>query len=632
MTEPLADQTRDTVRAAVAALPGGGEVRVGQMDMARAVAAAIEAGRHLIVRAGTGTGKSLAYLVPAVLSGQRVIVATATKALQDQLAGKDLPFLAEALDVDVSFAVLKGRSNYVCRQRLHELSGAAQQALAGVDERADPDQLAAIVEWADDTETGDRAELPIEPSAATWSAVSVGPRECPGRARCPQGSTCFAERARDAAAEAQICVVNLHLYGIDVASGGAILPEHDVVIIDEAHQLEDIVAAAAGFEITAGRLRALTRAARSILAESDLASRVDDAADDLASTLAGRRGQRITAPDTDVDRTLELARSRVERLHNALMKLPDSTVGDATARKLRAVQAAVALLDDLQAAIGRDDGEVVWVEGHEGQPTLRLAPLAVDELLAVALWPERTAILTSATLPMNLPGRIGLGAGSFETLDVGSPFDYETQSVLYCPTDLPDPRDPGYSAAVNDELERLIVAAGGRTLALFTSYRALRDAAEHLKGRLPWPVLVQDDLPKAKLLERFTADEASSLFATMGFWQGIDVPGETLSLVVIDRIPFPRPDDPLIQARRDRAGTAAFREIDLPRAATMLAQGAGRLIRTAHDRGVVAVLDRRLATSKSYRWAIISALPPMRRTKDRDEVLEYLRSLRSQRD
>ncbi len=276
----------------------------------------------------------------------------------------------------------------------------------------------------------------------------------------------------------------------------------------------------------------------------------------------------------------------------------------------------------------RDDDEVVWIEGGEGQPTLRQAPLTVAELLAERLWPKHTVILTSATLPNNLPGRVGLARNTYDVLDVGSPFDYETQALLYCATDLPDPRDPGYGAAVVAELERLIVAAGGRTLALFTSHRALREAAEHLDGRLPWPVLIQDQLPKQLLLQRFIEDESTSLFATMGFWQGVDVPGRTLSLVVIDRLPFPRPDDPLLQARRDKAGSAAFREIDLPKAATMLAQGAGRLIRTADDKGVVAVLDRRLASAKSYRWEIINALPPMRRTRDREDVLTFLRALR----
>ncbi len=630
----LREETTDALSRAVGALPGGGEARPGQVDMARAVAAAIADERHLVVKAGTGTGKSLAYLVPSIVSEKRVIVATATKALQDQLAGKDLPFLAEQLDIPFSYAVLKGRSNYVCRQRLHELESAGDQLSLDVDHRADTDQLAVILDWAESTVTGDRAELPIEPSPATWNAVSVGPRECPGRNRCPQGGVCFAEAARDAAAAADVCVVNLHLYGLHLAADGGILPEHQVVVIDEAHQLEDIVAAAAGFEITPGRVRALTRVTRAILADGGLADRVDDAADELGVALSARRGIRIVdteagAPDaTEVDRVLEMCRGRVERLHNALVGVPDGGPLDTAARKIRAVQAALALLGDLQAAMSRDDDEVVWVEGGEGQPTLRQAPLTVARLLAERLWPEHTVVLTSATLPNNLPGRVGLAKNTYEVLDVGSPFDYETQSLLYCATDLPDPREPGYGAAVVAELERLIVAAGGRTLALFTSHRALREAAEHLDGRLPWPVLVQDQLPKPLLLQRFMEDESTSLFATMGFWQGVDVPGRTLSLVVIDRLPFPRPDDPLLQARRDKAGGAAFREIDLPKAATMLAQGAGRLIRTAEDKGVVAVLDRRLATAKSYRWEIINALPPMRRSRDREEVLAFLRELR----
>ncbi len=303
----LREETTDALSRAVAALPGGGEARLGQVDMARAVASAIADERHLVVKAGTGTGKSLAYLVPAIVSEKRVMVATATKALQDQLAGKDLPFLAEQLDIPFSYAVLKGRSNYVCRQRLHELESAGDQLSLEVGHRVDDEQLAVILDWAESTTTGDRAELPIEPTPATWNAVSVGPRECPGRSRCPQGDACFAEAARDAAAAADVCVVNLHLYGLHLAAESGILPEHQVVVIDEAHQLEDIVAAAAGFEITPGRLRALTRVTRAILVDGGLADRVDDAADELAVALGAlarnpRRRHRSRRPRRCGDR------------------------------------------------------------------------------------------------------------------------------------------------------------------------------------------------------------------------------------------------------------------------------------------------------------------------------------------
>jgi ATP-dependent DNA helicase DinG len=270
---------------------------------------------------------------------------------------------------------------------------------------------------------------------------------------------------------------------------------------------------------------------------------------------------------------------------------------------------------------------VSWVEGTEDNPVLRVAPVDVGELLAEQLWPTATAVLTSATLPAALPDQVGLPPGGFQRLDVGSPFDYPTQALLYCAAHLPDPRSAAFDPAVHDELEALITAAGGRTMALFTSYRALQAAVEALRPRLKVEVLAQDDLPKPALIARFAAEPESCLFATMGFWQGVDVPGDTLTLVTIDRLPFPRPDDPLLQARRERARADAFRMVDLPRATTLLAQGAGRLVRSTTDRGVVAILDPRLATNARYRWDIVNALPPMRRTRERAEAEEFLRSL-----
>jgi ATP-dependent DNA helicase DinG len=270
---------------------------------------------------------------------------------------------------------------------------------------------------------------------------------------------------------------------------------------------------------------------------------------------------------------------------------------------------------------------VSWVEGSEDFPVLRVAPVDVGEILDETLWSKTTTILTSATLPTALPDQVGLPDGTFVRLDVGSPFDYPHQAMLYCAAHMPDPRSAKFDEAVHDELEALITAAGGRTMALFTSYRALQLAVDALRPRLAVEVLAQDDYPKPALIERFTDNPETCLFATMGFWQGVDVPGATLSLVTIDRVPFPRPDDPLLQARREKARADAFRVVDLPRATTLLAQGAGRLIRSATDRGVVAVLDPRMAKA-SYKWDLVNALPPMKRTKDRSEVEAFLRSLR----
>ncbi|MGH9178184.1 MAG: ATP-dependent DNA helicase, partial [Acidimicrobiales bacterium] len=292
--------------------------------------------------------------------------------------------------------------------------------------------------------------------------------------------------------------------------------------------------------------------------------------------------------------------------------------GDA-ARKARALQAAGHLASDLQLAGSAPEGHVAWVEGRGGTAVVRMVPVDVGALLAEHLWGDITAILTSATIPPRLSDRLGIDAGARDLLDVGSPFPYQAHALLYCAAHLPDPRHPEHQAALHDELEALVRAAGGRTLALFTSWRAMHAGADALRPRLPWTVLAQGDLPKPALVEAFASDEQSCLFATMGYWQGIDVPGPSLSLVTIDRIPFPRPDEPLLQARRERAGRTAFSVIDLPRAATLLAQGAGRLIRTATDRGVVAVLDPRLA-SAGYRWDLVRALPPMPRTRHRADV------------
>lgn len=642
------------LRRVTAALPGS-EDRPAQRHMAAAVAGAIRAQRHLIVQAGTGTGKSLGYLVPALVLGTRVVVATATKALQDQLATHDLPFLAEQLGVPFEFAVLKGRSNYLCRQRAEELEGAGDQLAvdAGLGDRPvnlGPfgREIRRLLDWGRTAETGDRAELSWEPSVAAWSQVSVAPRDCPGAARCPAGNRCFAEAARDKAAQADVVVVNTHLYATHLAAAGGILPDHDLLVVDEAHDLEDIASASLGFELTGGRLGALARLARPLVADASLTDAVDGSAGMLGATLVPHRGRRLGTPlDPTVREALTLTRERLARLQGALRSsghvqpLPPTPPSAETgsgggqdsgrdARRARAQQAAGHLTTDIDALLGLGDGEVAWVEGPEHAPVLRVAPIDVGASLDRLLWHGEgapTAVMTSATIPPGLGSRIGLAADAFSELDVGSPFDYAHQALLYCPLHLPDPRRAEYEPAMIDELVALMEAAGGRTMALFTSWRAMTAAAAAVRQRVPWPVLTQSDVPKPALVARFSAEEESCLFATMGFWQGVDVPGSALSLVTIDRLPFPRPDDPLLQARRDRLGRAAFSSIDVPRAATLLAQGVGRLIRSSSDRGVVAVLDNRLGTAR-YRWDLVRALPPMRRTRHRADVVEFLASLR----
>ena len=630
----FADLTTSSLEAVTAALPGGGERRGGQADMARSVAAAIESDGHVVVQAGTGTGKSLAYLVPAVLSDRPTIIATATKALQDQLAGKDLPFLAEQLDVSFSFAMLKGRSNYLCLQRLDELEAddRLDLNLESDDDKTsgsvDGETLVKLRTFAAETDVGDRAELEWV-SDRVWRQVSVGRDECPGAGRCPQGDACLAEKARRKAHSADILVVNLHLYALAIMVD-TILPEHDVVIIDEAHQLEDIVAEAAGRQISPARVQSAARNAQSVLVERDAPEAAEAAAVALHAALEGHIGDRLTdGPDEVLGRALDDVRGATERLLNALRAVPDDAPANTRTKAIRARQVATSLVDDIDAVRWPTETEVIWVDGPSSNPGLRSTPISIAKLLSENLWDKRAGVLTSATLPTNATSQLGLPESAI-TLDVGSPFDYSTNTLLYCPTHLPDPRSSDFRAAQHDEIELLIAAAGGGTLALFTSFSAMREAVDRLETRLPWPILMQGDKAKNALLQEFVENDETSLFATMSFWQGVDAPGRTCRLVIIDRLPFPRPNDPVLQARRDRVGKAAFRLIDLPRAATLLAQGAGRLIRTSADQGVVAVLDPRLATARTYRWDLINALPPMTRTKERDEAASLLQRLRDQ--
>jgi ATP-dependent DNA helicase DinG len=660
------DRLREALARVTARLPAGGEDRPGQVEMAVAVGGAIRTERHLAVQAGTGTGKSLGYLVPAALSGRKVVVATATKALQDQLAERDLPLVGEALGHSFTWAVLKGRNNYLCRQRARELGdngfqaeldGAEPESVtdsesgedpSGEDQPADSgggamglaDQVRWLVRWGKSATSGDRSDLPFEPRPRAWSTVSVGPRECPGAFRCPSGPHCFAESARDHAAAADVLVVNLHLYGAHVASGGQVLPPHDVVVFDEAHQLEDVMTATLGVEIAPGRLRALGSAARTLLPASGQREADDlvDSAQRLSALLGERVGTRVDDAE-DVRSLVELLSGRVRGLIERLRRSGDTDhlwrsdgpggLGSSGApshgddgRRQRAMSAATHLADDLQRIVEGPRSDVRWVDGNRRAPVLRASPIDVGTPLA-PLWQEVTAVLTSATIPPRLRERVGLPGEQSEEIDVGSPFDYRAHALLYVARHLPDRRRPEAEPAIHRELAELIAAAGGRTLALFTSHRAMEAAAGALREQLDVRVWLQGDLPKGRLLQAFAEDETSCLFATMGFWQGIDVPGPSLSLVTVDRIPFPRPDDPVLQARRDAAGPAAFGLIDLPRAATLLAQGAGRLIRSREDSGVVAVLDPRLATA-GYRRVLLARVPPMRRTTDPRQVADFL--------
>lgn len=667
------------LESVIARLPAG-EAREGQSRMCAAVETAFARREHLLVEAGTGTGKSLAYLVPAILAGERVVVSTATRALQEQLCRKDLPFLAEHLDVPFAFALLKGRSNYLCVARHADLVEDRAGALAGI--RADDATLDEIDAWVGQTETGDRADLPRVVADAVWERLSVDSRECPGRARCDLSEGCFAEAARDRAAAADVVVVNSALFALDLAAGGAVLPPHSLAVVDEAHSLEDVCTSAFGVELGPVRIARLVSAARGLLTS-------DRTGDPVGALAAWPDRFEALLGGCPVDSRLDLdgagLRGPCASLEQVLAEL-QATVGaidpgaEAGARaKARLVSLIDSARADLQTLLGADaERDALWVE-ERGRRVLHSAPVDVGPPLAGSCFAWRTTVLTSATLSVGgdfgpIAWRLGLrpglageagdagghdhegdqegdqegGADGGEsdagsrsrrpadparhaTLDVGSPFDYRRQAILYCAKHLPDPRSDEFQEAMLDEVVALARAAGGRTLGLCTSLRAAEAMRARLKESLGVRVLGTDDYPRPRLMEEFARDETSCLVGSIGLWQGLDVPGPAVSLVVIDKIPFARPDDPIAVARRERAaaeGRSPFDTYDLPRAAMLLAQGAGRLVRSVSDRGVVAVMDRRLVVNR-YGARLVASLPPMHRLSDRARVVAALDRLRA---
>lgn len=618
----------------------GGDDRPGQRALASAVHDAVTGGHHLVAEAPTGSGKSLAYLAPAVASGKKVVVATATLTLQDQLWHKDLPHLREHGGVEFEAAVLKGRSQYVCLAKLDR----ARAGDALFDERPGPTfdrDIERLVGFATRSTTGDFAEVDVADSSRR--AASCAPMECPGATKCTDGDRCFAEAARTRAAQADVLVVNHALYCIHLASSGAVLPEHDLVIFDEAHGLADVATTAFGIDVTPAGLRQLTGRLRTVGVGKGDTDAIAAAADALDLAVGNREG-RIDPTEGAIGDALGGA---AERLASALPSIDAGSDPNAAAQTTQLGAARLAALRRMRDP-GTDD--VVWVERAQ----LHLAPVDVATILGRRLFELTPAVLTSATLgggdrfaafatrlgldPDEAPGPVTLTDAEGETaefpglgyvdLAVESPFDFREQSMLYVPRHLPEPRDPKWAEAATEETTALVEAAGGRALILCTSRAAVDRMAAALRADTDHEILVQGETAKALLLDRFATDESSCLVATRSFWTGVDVPGPSCVLVVLDRLPFSRPDDPLALARRERAeraGGSGFADVDLPAAALVLAQGAGRLIRSRTDRGVVAVLDRRLATA-GYRTVLLDALPPMKRMVDRDLVLEFLRT------
>ena len=608
-------------------LPGGGENREGQRQMVRSVAAAFSRRQHTVIEAGTGVGKSLAYLVPAVMTGQRVVIATATKNLQDQLATKDAPTVA-AHAQRVNVAVLKGKNNYLCRNRAQANEGGQMSFDDGTDvPRGVANQMRRILQWSNETTTGDRDELPFEIDQRAWRGLSVTPQECLGRVQCPQGQNCFAELAKDRAGESSLLIVNTHLYAAHLASGSMLLPSHQFVVFDEAHEALDIFASLLGTSLTATRLRALSSVSRSLLG-TDFHEHCDqlvETADRLTTSLEMQFDQnQLTGLSEDCTRELGRAGELVTAIIEGLRALLTEGA-DTEARRVRALGPAVHLGNDLERVNKVRDGELLFLDRREREVTIEISLIDVGPRLVDDLWGNVTAVLTSATIPDSLPRNLGL-EGNCVVEHFDSPFDYQTNSLLYVPENFPQRNSDDAEAAITDELVTLITAAGGRTLALFTNRSVMNRVAEAVAPRLDTVVLVQGTLSRQRIIEEFRDSAEASLFAVTSFWQGIDVPGHSLSLVTIDRLPFAVPNDPLAEARRSRS-ERPFYEVDLPRAAMLLAQGVGRLIRTNTDRGVVAVLDTRLAES-SYRSSLFRKLPPMKRTRDRAQVLSFLEELR----
>jgi len=639
----------------------GGTERTGQTVMAQAVWDAVTDGTHLAVQAGTGTGKSLAYLVPAMqLAADKrgpVVVSTATIALQRQLVERDLPRLAGALREPLGrtpeFAILKGRNNYLCLNKLRNGPEDEQDSLFD----APSSQLGAHVkrlhQWAASTATGDRDELvPGVPDQA-WRQVAVTARECLGVHRCQFGIQCFSERARRMAAESDVVVTNHALLAIDTLGEGGILPEHRVVIVDEAHELVDRVTSVASGELSAYTIDFAVRRTGRLADEGEIA-RLSEAGNALTPLLATLPGGRMDQLDQGLGATLAALRDAATACAAQVRKIAAMKDDDADPAEVTAAQTALVSLEEIAVEADRiitafdqpiaEREEVVWLErpddwSDSSRPaSLHVAPLEVGEVLAEQLFAEKTVVLTSATLTLGgsftpLARQWGLDASAVGTewagIDVGSPFAHGRSGILYVAKHLPPPGRDGLPPEYMDELWELIKAAGGRTLGLFSSMRAAKAAAAAMRESLPYPVLCQGDDSTMQLVKEFAADEPTSLFGTLSLWQGVDVPGPSLRLVVIDRIPFPRPDDPLASARTraaDARGGSGFMEVSANHAALLLAQGAGRLLRSVDDRGVVAILDPRLVT-KRYGEYLRASLPPFWQTTDPNVVRGALQRL-----
>ncbi|MER8085738.1 ATP-dependent DNA helicase [Streptomyces sp. NPDC094048] len=649
MTKP---SLPELLHAAVTAV--GGTERPGQAAMAEAVAEAVDDQSHLLVQAGTGTGKSLGYLVPALAHGERVVVATATLALQRQLVERDLPRTVDALHPLLrrrpQFAMLKGRSNYLCLHRLHEgVPQDEEEGLFDQFEAAAPSSklgqdLLRLRDWSDETESGDRDDLTPGVSDRAWAQVSVSSRECLGASKCAYGAECFAELARERAKLADVVVTNHALLAIDAIEGAPVLPQHEVLIVDEAHELVSRVTGVATGELTPGQVnRAVRRAAK--LVNEKAADALQTASEGFERVMELALPGRLEEVPEDLGYALLALRDAARTVVSALGATRDKSVQDEDVVRKQALASVETIHGVAERITQGSEYDVVWYERHDRfGASVRVAPLSVSGLLREKLFAERSVVLTSATLKLGgdfngVGASLGLApegtAGDdlpqWKGLDVGSPFDYPKQGILYVARHLATPGREGSRTDMLDELAELVEAAGGRTLGLFSSMRAAQAAAEELRGRLDKPILLQGEETLGELIKNFAADPETCLFGTLSLWQGVDVPGASCQLVVMDRIPFPRPDDPLMSARQkavEEAGGNGFMAVAATHAALLMAQGAGRLVRATGDKGVVAVLDPRLANAR-YGSYLRASLPDFWYTTDRNQARRSLAAIDS---
>jgi len=641
---PAPDLAEQILQAAIDGIGGG--TRPGQVTMAQEVTRTLDAGEHLLVQAGTGTGKSLGYLAPVLASlvrnpESRVVVATATLALQAQLAGKDIPAAVDACErvtgQRVTHAVLKGRSNYACLLRVRDGQGTDQDAL--LPEPGEATGLGAeVVElrrWAEseaeENRLADRDDAPAHAPLA-WAQVSVPVRECLGAQRCPYGTDCFVEKSRDRARSSQLVVTNHALLAVDALHGGTALPDYEGVVIDEAHELVSRVTGAASVELSPQQVERVAKRCLAWLSD-DVGLEFLDSADALQLGLDADAAGRVLDPSAPVVEALRVVRIAARHAVSGLGG------GEGEVPERRQAQGAAQEVFDIAERMAKlAEHDVVWVsESERFGRQVNCAPLSVAGLLRSQVFENHPSVLTSATLKIggdfkSVAVSLGLGGegGAWRGVDVGSPFDYRRQGILYVAAQLPPPNRDGSSPETLAEIAELLWAAEGRTLGLFASQRAAEAAArycrEHVPDRL---VLCQGDAHLTRLTAEFIGDPEASLFGTLSLWQGIDVPGDTCRLVVIDKIPFPRPDDPLMQARQQAvadAGGNGFMAVAATHAGLLLAQGSGRLIRTLTDRGVVAVLDSRLVTAR-YGNFLRASMPNFWMTTDREAAIGALRRL-----